>query len=298
MYMKYRTEELFGEGYRDAAKVIAHEIFNLQNSDIPERLSKGILKDTPAGEKLKTLCSVMDGNESNEEMEDLLDEAFADEQTGIAFAETILAAIKETTGKDIRYVLWLCDSIEDILYEYENENIDQKLTSFDAYAESDIVLSNIGRGGKLYGYEENPVPVVREIQQKPGALQHVDIDSLKPGDMVGYCRFVSIGWGQYFRYPVIEPHTIKRISPKRKKFILDSGAELTALDATHLVVYNEDAKRQSETAEMFQELERVEYAVESAKKKGTYLIERKLSDEELAAYYTMMKSFREKYLPE
>ena len=29
----YRTEELFGEGYRDAASVMAHETFYLSNTD-------------------------------------------------------------------------------------------------------------------------------------------------------------------------------------------------------------------------------------------------------------------------
>ena len=34
MNMGYRSEELYGEGYRSAREVIAHEIFQLGNTDI------------------------------------------------------------------------------------------------------------------------------------------------------------------------------------------------------------------------------------------------------------------------
>lgn len=38
----YRTEQLYGEGYRDAAEIMAHEVFELGNTDILDTLSETI----------------------------------------------------------------------------------------------------------------------------------------------------------------------------------------------------------------------------------------------------------------
>lgn len=39
--------------------------------------------------------------------------------------------------------------------ESKNDNY----TYFDAYETSDVILSDIGKCGKLYGYENNPIPL-------------------------------------------------------------------------------------------------------------------------------------------
>ena len=39
----FRSEEVFGDGYRDAASVMAHEVFELGNSDILETLTSSFL---------------------------------------------------------------------------------------------------------------------------------------------------------------------------------------------------------------------------------------------------------------
>lgn len=49
-------------------------------------------------------------------------------------------------------------------------------------------------------------------------------DELKPGDRVYICQGTMIGWG-YFRYPRYTPEVIKRITPKRTKFVMESGKE-------------------------------------------------------------------------
>ena len=41
-----RTEQLFGEGYRNVAEVMAHEVFILGNTDILDTLSSTIFKGT------------------------------------------------------------------------------------------------------------------------------------------------------------------------------------------------------------------------------------------------------------
>lgn len=51
----YRSDDLFGDGYRDAVDVMAHEIFELQNADILDTLADGVLKDMDIAENLKHL---------------------------------------------------------------------------------------------------------------------------------------------------------------------------------------------------------------------------------------------------
>lgn len=42
----YRSDDIFGDGYRDAVDVMTHEIFELWNADILDTLADSILKDT------------------------------------------------------------------------------------------------------------------------------------------------------------------------------------------------------------------------------------------------------------
>lgn len=51
----YRSDNIFGDGYRDAVDVMAHEIFELQNADILDALADGVLKDMDIAENLKHL---------------------------------------------------------------------------------------------------------------------------------------------------------------------------------------------------------------------------------------------------
>lgn len=157
----YRTEQLRGEGYREAAEVMSHEVFALQNTDILDTLSNTILKDTVYEEKLKHLSKVIEGEVEDDEINALCDDIFENEYIGIEYFEEIIDAIKSITGKRIEYVVWLCDSIEDIKKEYETLPNDQ-FTVFDSYEKSDIILSDIGKGGKLYGYEDDPMPCSRK----------------------------------------------------------------------------------------------------------------------------------------
>ena len=149
----WRTEQLYGEGYINAAEVMAHEIFELQNTDILDTLSETIFMNTSFGEKLLYLSQVLSCEVEDEEIEEMLDNAYDDESIGITYCKEILSEIKKITGKDIKYVLWLCDSIEDIKNEYDDE--ENPLTEFDEYKTSDIILSDIGSAGKLYGYEKD-----------------------------------------------------------------------------------------------------------------------------------------------
>ena len=161
--IKYRTERLWGEGYRVAPEVMAFEVFGLGNTDILETLMDTILKGTPMADELQQLEYAINEEDvpSNPTLSKFLamwDKYDEDEEDdAIAFFQTVLDAIKEKTGKDIKYCLWLCDTKEDIIQEYDmNNELDDN--SFDAYEDSDIILSDLGSGGKLYGYEEYPNP--------------------------------------------------------------------------------------------------------------------------------------------
>lgn len=154
----YRSDDLFGDGYRDAVDVMAHEIFELQNADILDTLADGILKDTDIAEDLKHLSYDI-GAPRAVYFADILEEEDADtaEEKAKAFVREILDAVREKTGKDIKYVLWLSDSVDDVIAEYE---LNESITEFDEYSTADsVVLSDIGKGGKLFGYEKLPAEI-------------------------------------------------------------------------------------------------------------------------------------------
>lgn len=148
----YRSDGIFNDGYRDAVDVMAHEIFDLWNVDILYTLVNGILKDTDIAEDLKRLPYAV-------YFADILEEenkSVAEENAKI-FVREILDAVKEKTGKDVKYVLWLSDSVDNIISEYEPND---SITEFDEYSTANsVVLSDLGKGGKLFGYEEMPAAI-------------------------------------------------------------------------------------------------------------------------------------------
>lgn len=154
----YRSDDLFGDGYRDAVDVMAHEIFELQNADILDTLADGVLKDMDIAENLKHLSYDI-GAPRAVYFADILEEKDMDiaEEKAKAFVREILHAVRENTGKDIKYVLWLSDSVDDVITEYE---LNEAITEFDEYSTADsVVLSDIGKGGKLFGYEKLPAEI-------------------------------------------------------------------------------------------------------------------------------------------
>lgn len=154
----YRSDGIFGDGYRDAVDVMAHEIFELWNADILDTLADGILKDTDIEEDLKHLSYDI-GSPKAVYFADILEEENKSvaEEKAKTFVREILDAVREKTGKDIKYVLWLSGSVGDVITEYE---LNEAITEFDEYSTADsVVLSDIGKGGKLFGYEKLPVEI-------------------------------------------------------------------------------------------------------------------------------------------
>lgn len=142
----YRTESFSGLGERNAAEVMAYETFEMNNADILETLRDTLLKDRPLSGKINAF------------LEELNREGFVDDisfDDGIVFFQEVLNDIQETTGKEIRYALWLTD-LEQVLdyygkYVYSQDDID-------CYEMSDIVLSELS-DGNLYGYTSYPFPL-------------------------------------------------------------------------------------------------------------------------------------------
>ena len=152
----YRSELLFGEGYTEAGPVLAHETFVLQNTDILRHLGNGILAGTEASERMLHIADVMDGEAKDESVSAFLDRCYHDSdectEGTTFFRDTVLPAIKDKTGRDIRHVMWLCDCPEDVIDAYGSiEPITRD--DIDEHKVGDVLLSDIGIDGKLWGYE-------------------------------------------------------------------------------------------------------------------------------------------------
>ena len=77
------------------------------------------------------------------------------------FIVNLINIINEFYGKEIKYCLWLSDSCEDIISNYSldpyyDEEKKDYFYEFHAYEDSEVILSDLGNCGKLYGYTEPP----------------------------------------------------------------------------------------------------------------------------------------------
>ena len=142
MNVGYRTESAYGEGYVDAVSVLAHEIGELGNVDILDTLQP-TLAQTDVGQRI--VDSLWE--------DDDLDALLGDDPEEFVTNE-LLPAIKQATGVDVKYVLWLCADPADVM-EYYNAAPDD----IDAYPVGDVVLSDLGREGILWGYTSRPEPI-------------------------------------------------------------------------------------------------------------------------------------------
>lgn len=163
----YRTEAFFGERYRNAASVMAHETFVLDNTDILNYLISSNLVGQGTKDYLQVYVTLMEEGRLiytgyDTDYEEMLYRYRKNEEDRIEFFQDILDDIKNRKGIDIKYVLWLCDSPEDVFNSYNVEqNISIADIEFDGYLRSDVILSDIGTEGKLCGYEKEPKPVTR-----------------------------------------------------------------------------------------------------------------------------------------
>lgn len=165
----YRTEDAYGEGFRNPAAVMSHETFTLQNTDIPETLSTGLLKGTEIGLELDILVEEINHGYQSEDDKDgriyhYVEAAYDNENIGIQFFAPVLEEIYRITGKSVAYCLWLAD--KETVIDYYGRGMDE--ITIDGYDTTDsvCVLSDCGYDGKLYGFVNEPTCVCSEIVRK------------------------------------------------------------------------------------------------------------------------------------
>lgn len=141
----YRNDEAFGDGYRNAAEVIAYEIFELGNFDSLHYMFRNYRLSRELRRKWRGYFRELLGNGY---VDDMSDDELTDE------VRELLASIAQEVGKPINYVLWLASkSAVEQFYDGTENNID-------AYDVSNaVILSNLGEDGMLFGFETNPTPL-------------------------------------------------------------------------------------------------------------------------------------------
>ena len=150
--IRYRTEDFSGSGIRDAASVMAYEVLILGNPDILTTLSSGILKERgEISAKLANLAGELTRNGFIDDM------SFDDAQ---AFFQNVLKEIHSITGQEIRYALWLSDI--DTVMDHYGPHLQNEYDA-DAYETGNVILSDLGQDGALYGYTDLPEVLPAEL---------------------------------------------------------------------------------------------------------------------------------------
>lgn len=172
----YRCEDFFGEGYRDAASVLGHETFVLDNTDILDSLINSELISKDMKSYLLEYVTLMEEGHPlraggfDTDYEEMLYRYRKNEEDRKEFFDEVLDDIYEATGFKVKYCLWLCDTPRDSFDSYSiNKDIKMEDLQFDEYERSDVILVDNGREGKLYGYEKEP-KMSRSLKYQP-ALQ-------------------------------------------------------------------------------------------------------------------------------
>lgn len=145
----YRNDEYQGERIRDPTSVIAYEIFELGNLDIP------IYILNIYGKTIQTLDSKL-YNRMNDVIEKINNIEFIDDISEMEqrdFAQKIVNCVETITGKKIKSCLWLTD-YDSVIKYYDGDEY-----NISEYMISDVILSDLGSEGVLYCYEKQPVMI-------------------------------------------------------------------------------------------------------------------------------------------
>ena len=136
--VRYRTEDAYGEGYRDIIDVIEHEIFELGNYDGLDGLQ--VYFDDTSQESLmfhSLIDSIKDTEHPPLDTKD--------------FCASIIELLNKKLNRNLKYCLWLAD-LQAVTDLYGGVHID-------SYETSDVVIADLGYDGSLYAYEELPLPI-------------------------------------------------------------------------------------------------------------------------------------------
>ena len=144
--LRYRTETFSGEGFRDAAEVMAFETFELGNTDIPEYLCSHQLKGSSLAPALESITRELDDN-------GFVDDMSWEEK--VDFFRDVLEDLSKVTGANITHALWLAGP--DTVLNFYGKDFTPD-SCIDAYEPGPVILTDLGYDGTLYGYDHEPYP--------------------------------------------------------------------------------------------------------------------------------------------
>jgi hypothetical protein len=151
----YRDNDIFGDNITDIAAVCVYETCELGNTDI---IDYCIANYDLSGELVNKLeNSISNKNEYT----------FNDE-----LAKEMLNEIGTKFGKNLVKCLWLCDSSQDVVDTYLDEDADA--SNICVYRKSNIKLNDLGTDGSLYAYTD-----LEFDKAYIGYVDEVDFDSMK-----------------------------------------------------------------------------------------------------------------------
>ena len=136
----YRSEDSYGSGVRDILDIMTFEIYELKNIDILEYTLEHYLQNSNIEETVENMIADI--------------EIFNEEEV-YKVCKLIINEINKQTDHNLKYALWLAeyDAVSNI-YSFDESSIE-------AYNTSDIILSDLGYDGVLFGYDEEPEPIER-----------------------------------------------------------------------------------------------------------------------------------------
>ena len=136
----YRSEDSYGSGVRDILDIMTFEIYELKNIDILEYTLEHYLQNSNIEETVENMIADI--------------EIFNEEEV-YKVCKLIINEINKQTDHNLKYALWLAeyDAVSN-MYSFDESSIE-------AYNTSDIILSDLGYDGILFGYDEEPEPIER-----------------------------------------------------------------------------------------------------------------------------------------
>lgn len=141
----FRNPGFQGADCYEAQNVICHEIFVLGNTDILATLNKGALSEARIKETIEKFLQ-----DPKEPADVLLDNA----ELWWAFSGQLLNEIAVETGIVVKYALWLAkEEVVREMYFGTEDNIRE-------YPTGEVLLSDLGKDGQLWGYSKMPVEIV------------------------------------------------------------------------------------------------------------------------------------------
>ena len=145
MAVMYRTEVYSGSTKRYFDDVLRFELFELGNVHIlHELIQNELVSNSDLIIEIESLGNELEENGYVDDMS---------EPDHLEFLERVRLDISAQVGRDIQYALWLTDKA------CVQEFYGGRDGDIESYGTSDVILSNLGRGGILFGYEFEPSPL-------------------------------------------------------------------------------------------------------------------------------------------